>query len=83
MNWGKYGMQLIFGLPVLLWTLTMVYLDTSGRIDVEKFGYAFFGGIIYHFIQYFFRKSPPEVTPPTGVNGSVGEALPPSTPTPP
>lgn len=55
----KYRMQLIFGLPVLLWVLAMITLDCLGKIDVEPFGYAFFGGIILYFVNYFFRKSPP------------------------
>ena len=58
----KYRMQLIFGLPVLLWTLVMISLDTAGKIDVEPFGYAFFGGLIALFVNYFFRKSPPSDT---------------------
>jgi len=53
-------MQLIFGLPVLLWTMGMITADTVGVIDVEPFGYAFFGGLIALFVNYFFRKSPPE-----------------------
>ncbi len=55
----KYRMQLIFGLPVLLWTMAMITLDTLGTIDVEPFGYAFFGGLIALFVNYFFRKNPP------------------------
>ena len=56
----KYAMQLIFGIPILLFVMVLIYMDVEGYIDVEPFGYAFFGGIIYHFVQYFFRKSPPE-----------------------
>lgn len=55
----KYRMQLIFGLPVLLWTMGMITIDALGIIDVEPFGYAFFGGLITLFVNYFFRKSPP------------------------
>ena len=55
----KYRMQLIFGLPVLIWTMAMITLDSAGFIDVNKFGYAFFGGPVALFINYFFRKSPP------------------------
>ena len=64
----KYSMQLIFGLPILLFSLLMIYLDSAKIISVEKFGYAFFGGIISHFLYYFFRKSPP-VDNPNRVNG--------------
>jgi len=60
-------MQLIFGLPVLIWALAMITADTAGLIDVEPFGYAFFGGLIILFVNYFFRKSPPPVEqPPAG-----------------
>jgi len=52
-------MQLIFGLPILYFALAMIYLDSAGRIDVEKFGYAFFGGLITTFVYYFFRKKTP------------------------
>jgi len=56
----KYRMQLIFGLPILLFTIACIMLDSAGYIAVDKFGYAFFGGVIAHFLQYFFRKSPPK-----------------------
>lgn len=64
----KYRMQLIFGLPILLMAIVAIFLDSAGIIDVNKFGYAFFGGIVTHFMYYFFRKSPPEepTTPKTG-----------------
>lgn len=62
----KYRMQLIFGLPILLWVMAMVTLDSARIIDVEKFGYAFFGSIILYFINYFFRKSPPNEPPTNG-----------------
>lgn len=29
---------------------------TAGYINVEKFGYAFFGGIVLHFLNYYYRK---------------------------
>lgn len=48
--------QLIFGMPLLIFAAGMIYLDTAGYINVEKFGYAFFGGIVLHFLNYFFRK---------------------------
>ena len=56
----KYRMQLLFGLPVLIFTLAMIALDSAGIVNVEKFGYAFFGGIITHFLTYFFRKKAPD-----------------------
>jgi uncharacterized membrane protein len=49
-------MQLIFGLPILLFALVLVSLDAFGMADIGKFGYAFFGGVISHFLQFFFRK---------------------------
>lgn len=52
-------MQLIFGLPILLFAITMISLDAAGVIDVEPFGYAYFGSIITTFLYYFFRKKPP------------------------
>ena len=59
----KYRMQLIFGLPILALAIVCILLDSAGIINIEKFGYAFFGGVIVHFLQYFFRKSPPEEKP--------------------
>ena len=56
----KYRMQLIFGLPVLLWSMGMITADTAGILDVEPFGYAFFGTLVGGFVTYFFRKSPPK-----------------------
>ena len=56
----KYRMQLIFGLPILIFAIVCITLDSRGIINVEKFGYAFFGSIISLFLNYFFRKSPPE-----------------------
>ena len=56
----KYRMQLIFGLPILVFTITMIALDSAHIINVEKFGYAFFGGVISHFLTYFFRKKAPD-----------------------
>ena len=56
----KYRMQLIFGLPVLFWTMAMITSDAMGVIDVEPFGYAFFGGLTVLFVNYYFRKSPPK-----------------------
>ncbi len=56
----KYRMQLIFGLPILIFALVMIALDSAGVVDVEKFGYAFFGSIITWFMSYFFRKKVPD-----------------------
>jgi len=54
-------MQLIFGLPILYFAISCIILDSMGVINVEKFGYAFFGGIILLLLNYFFRKAaPPE-----------------------
>ena len=52
----KYWMQLIFGVPILVFVLVLVSLDALGLADIGKFGYAFFGGVISHFMTYFFRK---------------------------
>lgn len=51
--------QLIYGLPILAFALASIMLDSAGFINVDKFGYAFFGGIVLHFLYYFFRKTPP------------------------
>ena len=56
----KYRMQLIFGLPILIFALVMIALDSAKIVSVEKFGYAFFGGIITWFMTYFFRKKVPD-----------------------
>ena len=56
----KYAMQLLFGQPILYFALILVALDAPGKLDIGKFGYAFFGGVISHFLQYFFRKTPPD-----------------------
>jgi hypothetical protein len=56
----KYKMQLIFGLPILWFAIICILLDSMHIINVEKFGYAFFGSIIIYFLNYFFRKKPPE-----------------------
>lgn len=56
----KNLMQLIFGLPILGLSISCILLDSFGTIDVEKFGYAFFGGVIVKFLDYFFRKKPPD-----------------------
>ena len=64
----KYSMQLIFGLPILFFASIMVALDAVGKADIGKFGYAFFGGTISHFLYYFFRKAPPEPTSGTVIS---------------
>lgn len=56
----KYRMQLIFGLPILVFALVLVSFDAFGLCDIGKFGYAFFGGIITHLLYYFFRKKAPD-----------------------
>lgn len=58
----KYTMQLIFGVPILVFAIACIMLDAWGIINIEKFGYAFFGGIITTFLTYFFRKKPPETS---------------------
>lgn len=62
----KYSMQLIFGVPILAFTLVLITVDAFGLADIGKFGYAFFGGVISHFMTYFFRKAPPNNIPPEG-----------------
>lgn len=56
----RYIMQLLFGVPILGFAISMIYLDASGVVDVEPFGYAWFGSIITTFLLYYFRKSPPK-----------------------
>lgn len=55
-------MQLIFGVPILAFALVCIILDSLAIMNVEKFGYAFFGGVIVHFLNYFFRKKPEALT---------------------
>lgn len=62
----RYRMQLIFGLPILALTIACILLDSAGIITVDRFGYAFFGGIVTHFLYYFFRKATPEEKPEGG-----------------
>ena len=52
----KYILQVLFGYQILSFAMIMIYLDCAGIINVEKFGYAFFGGIVIYFMNYFFRK---------------------------
>ena len=65
-DWSKYLlehlMQLVFGWPILIFVLTAIILDAAKIITVEKVGYAFFGGTIAQFMNYFFRVSPPSIT---------------------
>ncbi len=56
----KHRMQLIFGVPILIFAMLGILLDASGVINIEKMGYAFFGSIISLLLNYFFRKSPPK-----------------------
>ena len=56
----RYAMQLIFGLPILIFAISCIALDAANVLDVSEFGYAFFGGLILLFVNYFFRKSPPK-----------------------
>lgn len=49
--------QAAFGLPILAWSLWMMYEDAIGNIHIDRIGYAFFGGIVSHFLSYFFRKA--------------------------
>jgi hypothetical protein len=52
----QYLFQWLFGYPILAFAIAMIILDSAGYVNVEKFGYAFFGGVITYFLQYFFRK---------------------------
>ena len=56
---GKYRMQMIFGLPILVFAMASIMLDAFGKINIEKIGYAFFGSIITLILNYYFRKNPP------------------------
>ena len=55
----KYAMQLIFGLPIEATAIACIFLDSADIIDVNKFGYAFIGGLLTIFMTYFFMKTPP------------------------
>lgn len=49
----RYRMQLIFGLPILVFAI-------AGLLWFEDIDRAFLGGIIGHFMTYYWRKTPPE-----------------------
>lgn len=48
--------RLIIGLPTLTFIFLLIFLDASGEIDVNKWGYSFFGGIIMLLVNFYFRK---------------------------
>ena len=49
----------------------MSLADSAGAVDVGKFGYAFFGAIVAHFLNYFFRKNPPNEPTDTANGGGT------------
>ena len=55
----EHKIQMTYGIPILLFAMLLIVLDCMKIVNVEKFGYAFFGGIILHMLNYYFRKSPP------------------------
>jgi hypothetical protein len=57
----EHKIQMTYGIPILLFAMILIALDCAKVVNVEKFGYAFFGAIISHFLNYYFRKSPPTV----------------------
>lgn len=50
--------RLLICIPTLLITFTLILLDAAGAIDVGKFGYAWFGGIIGGIVTFYIRKNP-------------------------
>lgn len=58
-NLKPQQVQLLYGYPILWFAITCILLDSARVIDVNKFGYAFFGGILMKFLDYFFRKAVP------------------------
>lgn len=52
----KLIVQTLFGVAFFAFAGGMIYLDTAGYISVEKFGYAFFGGILGVLLNYYYRK---------------------------
>jgi hypothetical protein len=64
----SYDIQrMVFGVPTILISFTLVGLDAGGVIDITKFGYAALGTWITLILQFYFRKSGVDTlpTPPT------------------
>ena len=52
-NWER----ILFGFPTLLFFFALILLDASGKIDIEKFGYAVIGGWVALLINFYYRKA--------------------------
>jgi len=52
-NWERIA----FGLPTLLFSFALIYLDAAGHINIEKFGYGIIGGWIALLINFYYRKA--------------------------
>ena len=50
--------RVLFGLPTLLFCFSLILLDASNLIDIEKFGYAVIGGWVALLINFYYRKNP-------------------------
>ena len=53
----KIQERIWFGLPTLLFSFFLIYMDSAGYIDIEKFGYAVIGGWVALLINFYYRKS--------------------------
>ena len=56
----KIKERTIFGIPTLLFSFALIYMDAVGHIDIEKFGYAVIGGWIMLLLNFYYRKEKKE-----------------------
>ena len=56
MNLGVNFERILFGLPTLIFSFSVIALDAWGKIDIGKFGYAAFGTWITLLINFYYRK---------------------------
>ena len=63
-GWKTYRDRLALFLFIILFGL--VIADSRGVINIEKWGYAAFGGYIAWLIMFYFRKVPDSEKKPEG-----------------
>lgn len=59
----KIQERVFFGLPTLLFSFLLIYMDASNKIDIEKFGYAVIGGWVALLINFYYRKDKKDAPP--------------------
>ena len=52
--------RVAFGLPTLVFSFGLIYMDAADHIDIEKFGYAAIGGWIALLLNFYYRKAKKE-----------------------